>query len=934
MSFTINKSPFWAANPLTKSNTNYGCWSHGDGTGWAAAESGTILRYDGDKTTPIQLSSACDFYDICGYSNEEVFAAGTWGYVYHFNGVKWQPMGQATGNNGQPLWIEAIWSEGPGKPLYVCGESGLFATWQAGDWVNIALDKDHRFYQIYGKDDEIYLCGSQGQMVLYRPSKKSVELFSCKEEVSLLDMVRIEGVEGADYIVVGSGGTALGLKGKNLFALETGGVVTPDDAFYGVGTNEFGQLLLIGWGGVAVFYDPKTGWKRVSTGGQSYMEKAFSMGNSQFYCAGWFGRTAIFDIPTLSWKTLTTGSLTQFNGTAISPDTGKYVAVADTGTIAFGSNYRQLNGTQSVFAPPFDLYVAGYLSGNNFVVGGDQGYLARFDLSEAKPTLSPLHVAEPVETLQAVSTLEDNLYIGSSKGGLVQVSLTDARQCSEFRKLCAGQDIQGLAAISETLFLVFDGEDIISVDLQTKKISTVAMPESPTGLSGNYGHCIAFSDNQAYRWESSILDWQSLGTPPLLPEETITCLTVVDAEGNFLMGGSKGTVTSGNLRAPLNSFHSNLSGSSQALFTISGTSVVGGQYFSFLAGTGVGKKFQPPEDSAPASLQSGSNSAGPDGITSWSQAAGSIYAISALRSDNWFSYFGQGGMAGRFQASDKAPMPEPIDIVSGVDLLASTRVVVNGNLVGVIAGGVGVICAMTIDGRLSQCFPQEDLFTATSLRFAPRSQQLFIGTASGAIYVEDLADRSLEQIGSDGLNRYLGDLPSAVVDIVFPMQDSSVIMAVLANGQIWNISRPDSPSIIPYYHGSPLTRSSQSVPDKKGVFFVAGLNNYYAEIDTIAQTTKVISPSQKYQSMHEIFLHGNVGVGREWAGGTSGEVMILCDNEDKWLTAYSGVGNTLYCQDAIPWNYFLQGGTFGCLRYWTTKALDRAAADGHYPIGD
>ncbi|MBZ9708667.1 hypothetical protein LB543_18265 [Mesorhizobium sp. ESP7-2] len=132
-------------------------------TGWlyVTDADGNVRIYDGAGWT-VSQASAQALTCIWGLSDTEVYAAGDEGVVYRWNGTAWSAFSPPLG--GVIFSIRGV----SGRDLYACGTNGLLWHFD-GSWTRIQLPTNQRLLGLLALTaSDILVCGAGG--VLFRGS--------------------------------------------------------------------------------------------------------------------------------------------------------------------------------------------------------------------------------------------------------------------------------------------------------------------------------------------------------------------------------------------------------------------------------------------------------------------------------------------------------------------------------------------------------------------------------------------------------------------------------------------------------------------------------------------------------------------------------------------------------------------------------------------
>ena len=95
-----------------------GIWGSGSGNVFAAGSGGLLWRFDGSTWTSINSNTTVTLYDIWGTSATNVYAVCQQGTILHHDGKSWKAM-----SSGTKASLRSIWGSGPNDIFAVGGDS-------------------------------------------------------------------------------------------------------------------------------------------------------------------------------------------------------------------------------------------------------------------------------------------------------------------------------------------------------------------------------------------------------------------------------------------------------------------------------------------------------------------------------------------------------------------------------------------------------------------------------------------------------------------------------------------------------------------------------------------------------------------------------------------------------------------------------------------
>lgn len=208
-------------------------WAAHDNAVYAVAQN-KILRYDGHywKTMFTDTDSLANFVSIWGRSTSDIWAAGDYGIVQHWDGMSWNRV-----QTPDDRFISAIRGDYAGN-IYTAGEGGTIRKYDGAGWTTLYERSDfyHLGLRVYSSKN-IVAVGVGGYVVRYDGSSWNVAT-----RLTANDLLDVWGYEPNELFAVGRNGAILYFNGDYWTALasNTGndlyGIWGADaDSFYAVG---------------------------------------------------------------------------------------------------------------------------------------------------------------------------------------------------------------------------------------------------------------------------------------------------------------------------------------------------------------------------------------------------------------------------------------------------------------------------------------------------------------------------------------------------------------------------------------------------------------------------------------------------------------------------------------------------------------------------
>ncbi len=824
----IRENPLKAFNTHDTSKTIYGVWSNMDGTAYCVAESGTIFFFNGSSVDSFYLDPGVDFYDIFGFSRDDAIAVGTYGSIYRFNGAKWSKMESPTQN-----WLEAVWGFGP-DDFYVAGDEGTVFHYSNGTWEKIRTGIRNRLYSIAGiSDGSVYISGSFGTVL--KISGEKVKKIPTNTGSHLLG---IQKMPGSDKIIAcGSEGALFVLENNRVTPVNSGVL----SSLYGLDAASDNDVMIVGWRGVALRYDGKEVVKQ-NLGENSFMEGVVHIGGGKYLAAGWYGRIMTFSKGDEYWQTYQTGRAEKTLSVSIN-SSGTILGTTDTGNIFLKTKKRKKK--RVVFVHPVDLNVSTELSGSRFLVGGDRGFFVRVEQKKSDLKIFKIETGTKKNIL-CHTVFGNRHYFSGQDGILFRASSQKIYLNERFGNIVKSRDVFSIAFADKANIYILGFRKMLKVvNLDTGKITDQFDGEKVESLFGRNGSVFCIKDgkllslNGAKDWDVLIEEpgkfFPTAGENPVVGN--------ISSAGDIIVGGSRGGLILIKPGENPVSFHSG------AYRFINSIDNYGDMYAAGVSGGRVvGGSLQSPER------------------YSVSMSAPAYYKVIPV--GNQFVFAGEASTIGIFKPGLKR-----------AKLISAER----GDFLSILKAGEKIVCAgagiMTLlkkDGKIEKKIVVDQIISA----LADNGNDILAGTTNGSVLGIKRDLLLSGKFDSSDFISIIDDLGSPVIDIV-PGENQTRI--VLENGKVLLDNDPKRPLI--HFTEHKLTSPSGSSADD--AFYVAGTQNFLCRVDS--PKISVFDPPER---VYSVLLHGSIGLGDYWFGGSSGTLLFRAN--DKWYKVHTGIGNRLY----------------------------------------
>jgi hypothetical protein len=137
----------------------YGAWGASASDVFAVGTSGTVWRFNGTSWGSTFVGTWTDLRGVWGTAATDVFAVGYGGSIFHFDGTSWTAMVSGTSSA-----LYAVWGSSS-KDVYAVGEYGMIVHYDGTAWSTIPGIPLYTFYSIWGSSSaDVYAASGSGLM--------------------------------------------------------------------------------------------------------------------------------------------------------------------------------------------------------------------------------------------------------------------------------------------------------------------------------------------------------------------------------------------------------------------------------------------------------------------------------------------------------------------------------------------------------------------------------------------------------------------------------------------------------------------------------------------------------------------------------------------------------------------------------------------------
>jgi photosystem II stability/assembly factor-like uncharacterized protein len=265
----------------------YSIWGSSSTDVFAVGSFGRIYHYDGEDWNLMPSGSEDIFRGVWGVNGNNVFAVGFDGRILHYDGNDWSAMASGTTEHLLDIWGYS------GTDTYIVGYNGTILHYNGIDWSAMASVTTEDLWGIWGASGtNVFAVGENGAILHYDGND-----WSSMTSGTTASLEAIWGTSGNNIYTVGSNGTILHYDGNDWSAMSSGTTRYLEDVW---GTSE-DSVFVVGNNGIILKYNGNVWTQTILDTKESYMSIWGTSEENVFRVGDWGG---IFHYDGQSWNTL------------------------------------------------------------------------------------------------------------------------------------------------------------------------------------------------------------------------------------------------------------------------------------------------------------------------------------------------------------------------------------------------------------------------------------------------------------------------------------------------------------------------------------------------------------------------------------------------------------------------------------------------------
>jgi len=477
-------------NPMPQGNVFLSVWGKSNNNIFAVGAMGAIFHYDGSKWTMMDSGTKNLLRSICEVSENNIFAVGNYGTILRYDGNTWTTI------PSDATWFYSVWGNSA-SDVFMVGEMGKIFHYDGSTLtkMNNSVLKD--LTGIWGTSvNNIFVVGKTGTILHYNGN-----IWAAMSSGTTNNLNAVWGNSATDVFAVGDAGTILHYDGNTWTSMSSGS----SQILYGIRGISSNNVFAVGTNATILQYDGNT-WKSMVNPSIRILYGIHGFSGSDVFAVGDYGEILHYDGS--QWTRITQGFIKWLRGVVrISDDIA--FAVGESGTILQydGSLWTKMN---SGTTEPHLFGIWGKAWTEVFAVGAS-GTILHYNGN----TWIPMSSGVPSTTLWSVwGTSGRNLFAVGDSGTIIHYDGSAWTKMSS----STSNKLNGIWGSSENdVFAVGEGGIILHYNGSTWTSMTSGISSNLNGVWGTSGtdvFAVGLSGTVLH-YDGSV--WTKMGMPPTTP---------------------------------------------------------------------------------------------------------------------------------------------------------------------------------------------------------------------------------------------------------------------------------------------------------------------------------------------------------------------------------------------------------------------------------
>jgi hypothetical protein len=210
-----------------------------------------------------------DWYDVWGSSGTDVFVAGNFGTILHWNGTSWSEMSTGTLEH-----LKGVWGTSS-TDVFAVGENGTIIHYDGNHWASMTTGTSSHLQGIWGSSStDVYAVGYSGVILHFDGTS-----WKAMNSGTWTNIQALWGSSDEDIYAVGQNETILHYDGRSWSTMITGG----SGSFSGIHGTGADDIFAIGWSRIVHFNG--TSWEAMDPAGASGLMGIWAYSPSNVFAA-------------------------------------------------------------------------------------------------------------------------------------------------------------------------------------------------------------------------------------------------------------------------------------------------------------------------------------------------------------------------------------------------------------------------------------------------------------------------------------------------------------------------------------------------------------------------------------------------------------------------------------------------------------------------
>jgi hypothetical protein len=263
-----------AGQPPLTGKPLYSIWGNSGNDVFAAGSDGFLLHFNGSAWSNVASGTTSNLAGLWGSSPTDVFAIGSDGVIVHLSGSAWNSWSSMA--SGTTKNLSSVWGSS-GSDVFAVGDGGSILHYDGKAWTAMNSRTKTFLSGVWGNSGtDVFTVGTNGTILHYNGS-----VWQIANSGTTNHLYGIWGSSGNNVFVVGISGTILHFNGSDWTAMSSG----TTNHLYSVWGSSENDVFAVGIGGTVLHYNGSV-WSVMSPGTENNLYGVWGVSGNDVFAVG------------------------------------------------------------------------------------------------------------------------------------------------------------------------------------------------------------------------------------------------------------------------------------------------------------------------------------------------------------------------------------------------------------------------------------------------------------------------------------------------------------------------------------------------------------------------------------------------------------------------------------------------------------------------